>query len=268
MSSTGAITRQFATLGAVIDNSFFPVITDNFANTPFRTLAVSNVTTRVNNGKTKYDALQLSLDKRFSQGFQFKTSYTLSKGRGNTTGNGVPNANLQTQTSLGLEESEGPTAFDRRHNFVFSGLYRVPRTRGLIVSTIIRALSGTPFTIFNSTIDANQNGINVDPLPAGTYTNSRLFANGERLESSVENAGGINGARLPNFFSIDLRLAYKFRFTERMNAGFTFEVFNVANRRNFDELSVSGNASQTTSFLIPTVAKPARTLQLGFRFAF
>jgi outer membrane receptor protein involved in Fe transport len=266
-TSTGTITRQFATLGAVIANSFFPVVTDSFANTPFQTLAVSNVTTRVNNGETKYDALQLSLDKRFSQGFQFKTSYTLAKGRGNTTGNGVPNANLQTQTSLGLEESEGPTAFDRRHNFVFSGLYRVPKTRGLMVSTIIRALSGTPFTIFNSTIDANQNGINVDPLPAGTFTNSRLFANGERLTSTIENAGGINGARLPNFFSIDLRLAYKFRFTERVNAGVTFEVFNVANRRNFDELTVSGDANQST-FLIPTVAKPARTFQMGFRFAF
>lgn len=266
-SSTGAITRQFSTLGAVIQNSFVPVITDQFGNLPFSTLAVTNVTTRLNIGKTKYDALQFTLDRRVSRGLQFRTSYTLSKGRGNVSGNGVPTANFQTQSGLNLEEGEGPTAFDRRHNFVFSGLYRVPRTRGLIVSAIIRALSGTPFTIINSTIDANQNGINFDPLPAGSFTNSRTFANGETLNFAVENKGGFNGARLPGFFSVDFRAAYKFNFTERINAGFTFEVFNLMNRTNYDELTVSGDLSQST-FLIPSVAKPRRTLQLGFRFAF
>lgn len=128
-------------------------------------------------------------------------------------------------------------------------------------------MSGTPFTILNSTIDANQNGINFDPLPAVTFTKSRTFANGETLNFEVENKGGFNGARLPGFFSVDLRLAYKFNFTERVNAGFTFEVFNLANRTNYDDLTVSGDSSQST-FLIPSVAKPPRTLQLGFRVAF
>lgn len=266
-ASTGAITRQFSTLGTVIQNSFVPVITNSFGNLPFQTAAVTNVTTRLNIGETKYNALQLSLDKRFSRGFQFKTSYTLSKGTGNVSGSGTPTASFQTQNGLGLEEGRGPTAFDRRHNFVFSGVYRVPRTRGLIISTVIRALSGTPFTILNSTIDANQNGINFDPLPAGTFTNSRTYANGETLKFELDNKGGFNGARLPGFFSVDLRLAYKFNFTERVNAGFTFEVFNLANRTNYDELTVSGDVSQST-FLIPSVAKPPRTLQLGFRIAF
>ncbi len=266
-SSTGTIIRQYANLGAVIQNSFVPVITNSFSNLPFQTATVTNVLTRLNIGETKYDALQLSLDKRFSRGFQFKTSYTLSKGTGNVSGSGTPTANFQTQSGLNLEEGRGPTAFDRRHNFVFSGLYRVPRTRGLVVSAVVRALSGTPFTILNSTIDTNQNGINFDPLPAGTFTNSRTFANGETLNFNVENKGGFNGARLPGFFSVDLRLAYKFNFTERVNAGFTFEVFNLANRANYDETTVSGDVSQST-LLIPSVAKPPRILQLGFRVAF
>jgi outer membrane receptor protein involved in Fe transport len=266
-TSTGTINRQFATLGAVIQNSFVPVVTDSFSSLNYQTLAVTNVTTRLNLGKTKYDALQLTLDKRFSRGFQFRTSYTLSKGTGNVSGNGVPTANFQTQSGLNLEEGEGPTAFDRRHNFVFSGLYRVPRTRGLIVSAVIRALSGTPFTILNSTIDATQNGINFDPLGAGDYTNTRTFANGETLTFNVNNKGGFNGARLPGFMQVDLRVAYKFKFTERVKAGFTFEVFNLTNRTNYDELTVSGDRSQST-FLIPSVAKPPRTLQLGFRVAF
>ncbi len=267
-TASGTITRLNATLGQVINNSFIPVITDVFANTPYQNLAVTNVTTRVNLGRTKYDALQLSLDKRFSRGFQFKTSYTLSKGRGNTNGNGVPTDNFQTQTDLNLDENSGPTAFDRRHNFVFSGLYRVPKTRGLVISTVIRALSGTPFTILDSRIDANQNGINVDPVAAGTFSNTRTFANGEQISNTVENRGGVNGARLPGFFSVDLRLAYKYRFTERVNAGFTFEVFNIANRTNYDETTVSGDLASLGGFLIPTIAKPPRTIQLGFRIAF
>jgi type 1 fimbria pilin len=76
------------------------------------------------------------------------------------------------------------------------------------------------------------------------------------VETSTSKIGGQN-----------LRLAYKFNFTERINAGFTFEVFNLANRANYDETTVSGDRSQST-FLIPSVAEPPRTLQLGFRVAF
>jgi outer membrane receptor protein involved in Fe transport len=266
-ASTGAISRRFATLGAVIENSSVPVDTSLFTGQNFATLGVSGVTTRVNEGETKYDALQLSLDKRFSRGFQFKTSYTLSRGRGNTSGDGTPTANFQTQDGLNLDLNEGPTSFDRRHNFVFSGLWRVPKTRGFIVSTIIRALSGTPFTLQDTRFDPDRNGILFDPLPAGTYAATRTFANGETLNFNLENQGGRNGARLPGFFSVDLRLAYKYNFTERVNAGFTFEAFNLTNRTNYDEITITGDRS-SLNFLIPLGAKPMRTLQLGFRLGF
>jgi len=61
------------------------------------------------------------------------------------------------------------------------------------------------------------------------------------MNFNVENKGGRNGARLPGFFGIDLRLAYKHNFTERVNAGFTFEVFNLTNRTNFDETTITGD---------------------------
>jgi len=131
-SSTGAITRRFTTLGQVIQNSIVPVDATLFSSQPFESSAVSSVTTRINEGRTDYDALQISVDKRLTRGFQFKGSYTLSKSRGNTSGNGTPTANFQLLDDLRLDLNEGPTDFDRRHNFVFSGLYEIPRTRGLI----------------------------------------------------------------------------------------------------------------------------------------
>ncbi len=269
--SASAITRRYRTLGEVIDNTFVPVDTKFFNDQPFSTVNVTNVTTRINEGRTKYDALQISLDKRFSRGLQFKTSYTLSKGRGNTSGSGVPAANFQLLDNLNLDLDEGPTAFDRRNNFVFSGLYEIPRTRGLIVSAVVRGLSGTPFTIVNSRIDADQNGINFDPLPAGSYTGSRTFPNGETLTFTFDNEGGRNGALNPGFFSADLRLAYKYDITERIKAGFTFEIFNLTNRTNFGGVSGDFQAGANANFLVPTAistnAAP-RTLQLGFRVSF
>jgi TonB dependent receptor/Carboxypeptidase regulatory-like domain/TonB-dependent Receptor Plug Domain len=267
-SEGNTITRRYSTLGEVIDNTFVPVDTKFFRDQPFSTAVVNNVTTRLNEGRTKYDALQLSLERRFSRGLQFRASYTLANGRGNTGGDGTPAAAFQRFDALNLDLSNGPTDFDRRHNFVFSGFYEIPRTRGLIVSTVLRGLSGDAFTIFDSRIDADQNGIIPDPLPAGRYTGSNAFENGETLTFDIENKGGRNGARNPGFFMADLRLAYKYKLTERINTGFTFEIFNITNRTNFD--GPSGDANNS-SFLVPTIISPSsipRTLQLGFRVSF
>jgi hypothetical protein len=261
-------TRRYTTLGEVIDNTFVPVDTKFFRDQPFSTAVVNNVTTRLNLGRTKYDAMQFSLERRFSRGLQFRASYTFANGRGNTGGNGTPAATFQRFDALNLDLSNGPTDFDRRHNFVFSGFYEIPRTRGLIVSTVVRGLSGNAFTIFNSRIDADQNGINTDPLPAGNYTGSFTFKNGETMTFDFENKGGRNGARNPGFFLADLRLAYKFKITERINTGFTFEMFNITNRTNF--AGPSGDLNNA-SFLVPTSINTnsmPRTLQLGFRVSF
>lgn len=268
--SAAAITRRFATLGDVLEHSFTPIDTGLFSDLPFQTARAVDVRSRLSVASGSYNALQISLDKRFSRGVQLKTSYTMSNSRGNTSGNGTPTANFQLLDDLRLDLNEGPTDFDRRHNLVFSGLWEVPRTKGLIVSTIVRGLSGTPFTILDSLVDADRNGLTFDPLPAGAYTGTRTFPNGEVITLDFENEGGRNGARNPGFFGIDLRLAYRYNFAEKIRAGFTFEVFNLTNRVNYDGAAISGNFSRggNVNFLVPTGARPARTLQLGVRVSF
>jgi hypothetical protein len=269
--SASALTRRYSTLGQVIQNAIVPVDTALFANTAFAAASAANVTTRTNHGNTKYDALQLSLDRRFHQGLHFRAAYTLSNGRGNTSAAGTPNANFQILDTLNLDKDQGPTNFDRRHNFVFSGLYEIPKTRGLMVSTVIRALSGLPLTIFDSRVDSDRNGINFDPLAAGTYTGKRTFPNGETLEFTYDNKGGRNGARNPDFVQTDFRLAYKYSFNERIKANFTFELFNLFNRVNYDVVSGNFTAGQNADFLVPTILSPStvpRTMQLGVRVSF
>ena len=96
-------------------------------------------------GSTDYDALMIGVEKRFSNNWSARAAYTLSYSRGNTSGGGVPGSGFQLLDDLNLDLNEGPTSFDQRHNFVVSGTARVPRTGGLNVSWVARALSGTPF---------------------------------------------------------------------------------------------------------------------------
>ena len=89
---------------------------------------------------------------------------------------------------------------DRRHSVVISGRMEIPETRGATLSGVLRMLSGTPFTIQDTNIDADQNGILFDPLPAGTYSGTSADS-----MQNVENKGGRNGARGPGFMQLDLR---------------------------------------------------------------
>ena len=151
------------------------------------------MTTFENVGETDYDALMVQVEKRFSQNYSARVSYTLAYSRGNTSGAGAPASPFQVLDDLNLDLNEGPTNFDQRHNFVVSGTAMVPKTGGLTVSWVARALSGSPFTIFDSTIDTDRNGTLADPLPAGTYSGTGANA------ISVESEGGRNGAYGPGY---------------------------------------------------------------------
>ena len=61
-----------------------------------------------------------------------------------------PTSGFQVLDDLHLELNEGPSNFDSRHNFVVSGRAVIPKTGGLNVSWVARALSGTPFTLVNN----------------------------------------------------------------------------------------------------------------------
>jgi hypothetical protein len=185
------------------------------------------VTTYDNVGETDYDALMMSVEKRYSNNWMARVSYTLSHSRGNTSASGIPASPVQVLDDLNLDLNEGPTNFDQRHNFVVSGMAIVPRTGGLSVSWVARALSGQPFTIFDSTIDEDRNGTVSDPLPAGSYSGA-----GENA-ISVDNAGGRNGAYGPGFFKLDLRLGYSIGLAADRRIELFGEIFNVTESGEF-----------------------------------
>ena len=52
-----------------------------------------------------------------------------------------PGRPFQVLDDLNLDLNEGPTNLDRRHNLVVSGMATIPRTGGLTVSWVARAMS-------------------------------------------------------------------------------------------------------------------------------
>lgn len=224
----------------------------------------------VNLGKTTYDALELHMDKRLSRHFSAKVSYTLAYSRGNTSANGIPQILPQRLGSLNLEANEGPTDFDRRHNFVASGTAQIPHAGGLAVSAVVRAMTGQPFTLIDSDIDADRNAILFDRLPPGTYSGLG------RNAVSVKYNGTRNGAYGPGAFQLDLRLGWQQPIGTNRRLDVFAEIFNVTNHAAFDSPTtmVLGHPvadRRMTDFLVLRMLRTGavpRTAQLAFRFTF
>jgi hypothetical protein len=225
---------------------------------------VSSVLLLVNAGRTDYDALQLRVERRWAGQRRFRVSYTLASSRGNTDGVTLPappTSPFQYLDDMRLEANQGPTDNDVRHNLVVSGSAVVPRTGGLTVGAVMRALSGRPFTLLDTNVDGDRNGVLFDPLPAGTYSGT-----GPNSFTAV-NAGGRNGARGAGFFQADVRLGYRVRLGPRRLEVFG-EVFNLTNRANF---GLAAADRRSTDFLTYTALRGRavpRTGQLGARFTF
>lgn len=226
---------------------------------PFTT----NVTQFVNAGRLDYDALMLQVKKRFSHNYSTQVSYTLAKSRGNTSGNGAPLSNYQVLDDMHLELNEGPSDFDNRHNLTISGTALVPRTRGLNLSWVARALSGRPFTLTNADVDADLNGILAEPLPAGDYTGRGTDAYTVKHYRQER-----NGARGPGFFNLDVRMGYAIRLHGTRRLELAVDVFNVTDRANF--ANPTGNQA-SAQFLLLTAYNTSytpRKAQIGARLEF
>jgi outer membrane receptor protein involved in Fe transport len=251
--------KQTTARVAPITRVDFLGVANQLGITPF----AGDVFTYENVGDTRFDGLNVQLEKRLTNNWSARVSYGVGYGRGNTSG--IPTAvnDFQVLADRNLELNEGPTNLDRRHAITLSGRVEVPWVRGLTASAIARMMSGVPFTIHDSTVDANRNNIAVDPLPAGTYSGV-----GENA-LTVDNNGGRNGAYGPGSLQIDLRAGYRLRPRGAQTIDLFAELFNLTNEPNF--ANPSGDRRIIESFLVPTSLAGGgfpRQFQIGARFGF
>ncbi len=258
-ADTNATTPLVRQGSAALDPAFAELQAKYPGFVPFTTA----VTQPVNVGKIDYDALLLSLNRRFSQNYSARVSYTLAYSRGNVSGNGVAASGFQVLDDLHLDLNEGPSNFDTRHNFVVSGQAVVPRTGGLQASWVARALSGSPFSLTNANIDPDRNGTQAEPLAAGSYT-----GNGTNAYTVENYKSERNGAYGPAFFELDARLGYRFSLPNRRRVEAFVDVFNLTNRTNFG--NPSGNQAAPTFLLLSAynTSYTPRKVQIGARIEF
>jgi hypothetical protein len=225
---------------------------------------VNPVLTRQNDGTGQFSGLNVQLEKRYADNWSARVSYALGYADANfTNGNQTDTNPFQYLDEKRLSLNQGPSSFNRRHNLVFSGRVEVPKTHGMTVSGTYRWMSGTAFTIQDTTFDLDQNGVLFDPLPAGEYCGVG------QNSYCVDNKGGKAGAIGPKYTQTDMRFGWRFRPRGNATLDAYFEVFNFLEQTNW--ANPSGDKRANT-FLVFTALYGAngypRQGQVGIRLGF
>src|SRR5207245_18912 len=74
-------------------------------------------------GRSRYDGLELTANKRFAKGYSIMASYTFSKAKDNTSSDDGFGA---AQDQLHPDDNWGPSDTDQRHRFVTSFVWELP----------------------------------------------------------------------------------------------------------------------------------------------
>lgn len=249
--------------------------------------SLGSIITWVNAAENDYNAVQLSLSKRFNGRWGGRISYTLGDSEGNHEGGGggTAAAIFQSRTETGYNFDTGqflgapldlglsdprtqsvPLRFHRDQNLVISGTYRVPKTSwrdngGLTVSGLYRFLTGDQVTLFDNSTRLD-NG-NRAPLAPGSFDAS---IPSDISQDGTGFSGTLRGGENPDFSRFDLSLRYDMPISGRYVIKLQADIFNFFDETNF--ASLGGTRQGTGTFLTPGSALNPREFQLGLRFEF
>jgi hypothetical protein len=242
-----------------------------------------------NIGNSNYNALDLTL-KHTSGRLTMLASYTYGKSLDDSS-------NLQEQVNPFNSQAEyGISAYDIKHNFVFSYNYEIPveklfrvrnrLTEGWAISGITRFATGLPVTLAsngdNFLVDAQNNGINsvsidLPNIAPGNLDINHNPRNGQPYFNTAlfrPNALGTQGNAPrrpfygPGVNNFDAALHKLTKLKEGKSLEFRFEAFNAFNHAQFDGSgSVDGNINDAT-FGKVVKAAPPRISQVALKFLF
>jgi outer membrane receptor protein involved in Fe transport len=210
-----------------------------------------------------YRALEFTATKRFTNNYQFITSYVYSSLIGNYEGlfrndNGQSDPNITSLFDLVslLNGIYGRLPNDRPHQFKFDGSYRWPFR--LMTSASFRAQSGIPFNAL---------------IPHPLYGDNEGF--GVPRGTAVNPFTGRN--RTPTTYNLDLGAYYPIQFGEDKQLRFQLDWFNVFNNqraiRQDETLRINSGAPGVPAQDNPfygrgTIFQFPSALRLGVKFTF
>jgi hypothetical protein len=248
-------------------------------------------------GHSNYHALYLKLQRRFSRGLSFLSSFSYGKSIDNGSGIRTTDGDsLTPSNNYDLELERGLSAFDFRRRWTTSWLWDLPVGRdkrwlnhsgvadwvlgGWQLGGIVTLQDGFPFTVLcgGGTI---QNGGGVcypDPtgeewqLPADERTRTRYFNQNAFVDRNP--AGGPfrygtvarNSLIGPGIVSVDVSANKRFRLAGSSYAELRIEVFNLPNHPIWNQ---PGNTLRTPTFgVINSTRMDSRQIQIGMKVVF
>ena len=254
-------------------------------------------------GNSNYNSLQVNLVRHAARGVTMQASYTYS----HCIDDGSAAYGPEGANSNGQEDpyfpalDRGNCNFDLRHNFVANVVYLLPfrgnrLVEGWQVSGIFTAQSGAPFTVTDGFDQAGINSNAVNPRPNAVpgcdpYIEKRTASPSGIVEPlwfntncfAIEPAGtlgdlGRNTLVGPRFINLDFALLKNTKITERLQAQFRAEFFNIANRTDFlnplgslfsgSSATGGGVAVPTAPYLSATLPNTQREIQFGLKLLF
>ena len=245
---------------------------------------IGSIESQVQDRRSNYNAMQLTLSKRYSRGFTITSNYTLSKVEGDFGSSDIiPYDKPQNQALLW-----GPLDQDHRHRFTTSWVLDLPGGNmagplkhvigGWQWTGVMQFQTGRPYTV-TSGVDNSGDGFNNDrakltgqPVepPSGSpetvWFNAAAFAANDVGTFGEVPKGAYYG---PSLHSWDMGLFKNFRISTDTNVQFRAEFFNVFNQVNFDIPNTNrsgGNFGRITR-TDPSFGDP-RIIQFGLKLVF
>ena len=256
-------------------------------------------------GKSNYNSLQFSMARSAASGLSLLAAYTYAHGIDNASA-----ANLGSQNGGDFRDFRHPEAeygtsdTDVRHRFTFSYLYPLPIGQGehffgssgkavdavighWQIGGIVTLSTGNWYTVTDAVDFANvpDGGGNVGssqrpdfvsnpnskPCVAGTYFNTCAFTDPAQGSFGNVNRNTVVGPGTEDF---DFSAFKLFHITERFNAEFRSEFFNILNHYNplfapaAASATVGATVRDTPGFGFVTAAQPPRQIQFSLKLTY
>jgi hypothetical protein len=243
---------------------------------------IGAITTDQSTGNSSYHAMQLWLNRRFSNRLAFQAAYTWGHAISDVALTSFTNT---TSDPFNFKSDRGDADLDRRQTFVGNVVYVLPKfdnwgkaAEYLLgdwqLNAIVSHFGATPIDI---TTGANTLGtasavgqrpnytgapLYLDTGDATRHLNPAAFARPAPGQLGTLGKGTVRGMPINN---VDLSLAKNWRYKERYGFQFRAEFFNVLNHPNFVGFDTD---IRNSTFGTLNATQGTREIQLGIKFSF
>jgi hypothetical protein len=243
---------------------------------------IGNITTDMSDGNSSYHAMQLWLNRRFTNQLAFQASYTWGHSISDAALTAFTNS---TSDPFNFKADKGDADLDRRQTFVGNVVYVLPaftqwgRAADLLLSdwqlnAIASYFGATPIELTTGT---NTLGVSSGVGQRPSYTGAPVYLHTSDATQYLNPAAftlpppgqlgtlGRGSVRGKSTHTIDFSVAKNWRIKERYGIQFRTEFFNLFNHTNFNGYDVD---TRNASFGTLNSALAPREIQLGLKFTF